>query len=592
MTRIVVRFAAVSCIAAFLAGCGGGASSPALPRQPQSVAQAPIQPVGEEAVRGIAVALHLPLRNGAALDALIARQSDRHSADYHRYLTPEQFRAQFGPPAADLTTAATVLKELGFGTRVTSQTVLASAPQATVERAFNVRLRTVTERGKTALAADRRFTIPAALARLGATVSVANKVMQTYTRRTSLQPLSLNRYSSAGPYWFDDLKEAYGYPSYQRVDGRGRTIAVVESSDILDSDTALYFGHEGLGGFTVQRRPVDGGPAAFDPNSGAAAEADLDVQQALGSAPGAHVVLYGTPDLSDASVYHAYLAAIEDNTADVVSSSFGLCELDYTAAYNGGTDYTYILQQFHDAFRQGNAQGITFVTASGDDGANGCLDATGSYIVKGVTSFADDPSVVGVGGTNLVTDVRRGSLASRYVREDATFDPLDPARGALPNQIFGSGGGISQIFAKPSYQSFVRTGSPMRTVPDVAMHMGGCPVGALLPCPADRSSDVVAIGGQFYAVVGTSAAAPEFAGLLAVTEQRLGVRLGNANNYIYVLSAVLRGFAYHQDITGNNGYPATPGYNYVVGNGTPRAAAFALDPFAPEAGTPQTPSNP
>ena len=371
------------------------------------------------------------------------------------------------------------------------------------------------------------------------------------------------------------------------MNGAGRTIAIVIDSDILDSDLALYFGHEALAPPIVIRRPVDGGPQPFNPASGDSLEASLDVQQSFGSAPGSQIMLYGIPDLSDQSIYDAYSAIIEDNKADVVNSSFGLCELYYTAAYNGGVDFTWNLQEFHDVFRQGNAQGITFVAASGDNGAYGCADPTFTHYVKGVQNPADDSDVTGVGGTDLVTTYTAGSLASRYVRESEFFDPVS----GPPNDMWGSGGGISVVFQKPLYQNLVNTHASTRTVPDVAMHMGGCPVGAT-SCNPDDSSDVVAFGGGYYAVIGTSASSPDFAGLLAVTEQSLGTRLGNANYYVYALAAAGGNAVYHQDVPGNDGYPAQPGYDYVTGVGTPHAAVFAARPFAPVAGNPGTPSNP
>jgi subtilase family serine protease len=552
------------------------------------------------AMRGVQVSIHLPLRDSDGLDALVARQGDKSSSDYHRFLTPEQFRAAYAPTAADITAASDAMRALGFETRVSSQTVVAAADQSTVERTFNVKLRSVQSRergiqsvGRTTLAADRAATVPASLARLGATVSFSSQVKHVNSRRVSNVPYGTdNRYSSTGPYWFTDLKQAYGYPSYQTANGAGRTIAIVISSDVLDSDMALYFGHEHLAPPIVERRPVDGGPTVFDPNSGDAGEAALDVQQSFGSAPGAHIMLYDMPDLSDQSVIDAYAAVVEDNRADIVSSSFGLCELYYTAPYNGGTDFTAILQLQHDIFRQGNAQGITFVASSGDNGAYDCFDPGGTYLVKGVENPADDTAVTGVGGTNLVTKSVPGSRNSAYVRESAFADPLDPSQGYPPGAVFGSGGGISVVFPKPWYQKLVNTHAHTRTVPDVAMHMGGCPFGSANPCNPDDSAVLLVVGGGLYGAVGTSASAPEFAGLLAVTEQTLGTRLGNANGYIYALSLIGSEAVYRQDIAGNNGYPTTHDYNYVLGNGTPHAAVFAGRPFAPRAGIPQTPTNP
>jgi subtilase family serine protease len=206
-----------------------------------------------------------------------------------------------------------------------------------------------------------------------------------------------------------------------------------------------------------------------------------------------------------------------------------------------------------------------------------------------VQNPADDPNVTGVGGTNLITKSAPPSRDSAYVRENAFFDRIN---SGIPNDIFGSGGGVSVVFAKPWYQNLVNTHARTRTVPDVSMHMGGCPVGAVTPCDPARSSVIAVVGGFGFGFVGTSISSPEFAGLLAVTEQTLGSRLGNANGYIYALSGFGGEAVYRQDIPGNNGYPTTHDYNYVLGNGTPHAAVFALQPSAPRAGIPQTPTNP
>jgi subtilase family serine protease len=596
MTRLLFRLAAVACIAPLVASCGGGAPRTVSPSSP--TANAPLSPNGgamvpQSAVRGVLVSVHLPLRNSDQLDGLLQRQGDQNSSDYHHFLTPQQFRDQYAPTTADLASAANTLRGMGFETHTTSQSILAAAPQAAVESALGIHLHTTLVHGRAVMSADRAVSLPASLTRLNATIGFSPFVKEVHSKRVTTAAYTPdNRYAANGPYWFDDLKQAYGYPSYQVANGAGRTIAIVMSSDVLDSDLALYFGHEQLTPPVVERRPVNGGPPPFDPNNGASDEASLDVQQSFGSAPGAHIMLYDIPDLSDNNIFAAYSAIVEENRADIVSSSFGLCELYYTKAYNGGTDYTSILQQFHDVFRQGNAQGITFVASSGDNGAYGCTDRSGATIIKGVQNPADDPAVTGVGGTNLITLGAPPSRNSAYAGENADFDTFDPAQGAPPNAIWGSGGGVSQLFAKPWYQQLVQTHANTRTVPDVSMHMGGCPIGAITPCNPARSADVAAIGGHLYLVIGTSASAPEFAGLLAVTEQRLGTRLGNANGYAYLMSALFGSRVYRQNIPGNNGYPATSGYNYVLGLGTPHAAVFAAEPGSQLAGIPQTPTNP
>jgi subtilase family serine protease len=549
---------------------------------------------------GITVTVHLPLRNSDALDALIARQGDSTSSDYHKFITPDQFRAQYGPAAKDLAAASAQLHAMGFQTQITSQSVIAAAPQAIVEKAFGVKLhpaQAIGHIGHLAQSAAASIaavpnvapTLPTSLQALNATVAFAHAAHHLDSRKVQSTLALDNRYSQEGPYWFDDLKQAYGYPAYDVARGTGRTIAIVIDSDILDSDLALYFGHEKLAPPTVIRRPVDGGPRPASITDDSTFEASLDVQQSFGSAPGAQIMLYGIPILDDQPITDAYQAIVDDNKADVVNSSFGECELYYTKAYNNGVDYKYLLKAEHDVYRQGNAQGITFVASSGDSGAYECTNPAGTTFIKGVSTPATDADVTAVGGTNLVTVSKTTNLTSAYQSEEAYFDMI---AGGVPNEIWGSGGGISTQVAKPPYQQLVQTGATMRTTPDVSLHMGGCPEGSALPCNPEDSADIVALVGGFYGVIGTSASSPDFAGVLAVTESNLGTRLGNANYYIYALAAIAPNKYYRQNIPGNNGYAATSGYNYVLGNGTVKVDAFAQLAGSQKAGIPQTATNP
>jgi kumamolisin len=333
------------------------------------------------------------------------------------------------------------------------------------------------------------------------------------------------------------------------------------------------------------------------------------MQQSGGIAPGAKIVHYNVPDLSDPNLLSALITMVEINAVDVVNMSFGCAEDFYTAAYNGGQDFTGILAVYDDLFAQGNAQGITFIASSGDQGAlslppvsclePGATSDCGSYL-QAVEFPASSPHVTGVGGTNLVTTSSPTSLNSKYISENAHSDPVTqdlfigtPATG----NIWGSGGGNSIYFKKPDYQKLVTTGSKFRTVPDLALHMGGCPQGAVLPCGLDRSSDVVAIGGGLFGVIGTSASAPDFAGLTALKIERLSTRLGNENFDIYSLAANQAAGSgltvYRNNIPGDNGvFNSKKGYNRVIGNGSVIGVNFLLAPTVQAAGTPQTPTNP
>jgi subtilase family serine protease len=345
----------------------------------------------------------------------------------------------------------------------------------------------------------------------------------------------------------------------------------------------------------------------------------------LGTAPGATEIVYDMPPLSDADIIDAYTLVNEDNAVDVVSSSFGECEQDFLARNNGGTDFTFILKQLHALFQQGNAQGITFLASSGDDGAPSCLSTAfqtnptdGTDFVLGVENPAADPNVTGVGGTNLQTQAAPTANDVMRVSENADFDPRVPAEFELSdgsivsvgNHTWGSGGGFSVIFGKPFYQHLVNTGSNAhRAVPDVSLMMGGCPGDAdfaVQDCSVlPRSAVIVWIGESPAALIGTSASSPEMAGVLALAVELNHGRLGNVNPLIYALSAVqtLAGGThapkhlqyFHRDISGdNNGFKVKPGqaYSEVLENSTLNVRNFLQIPFIAPARAPGTPSNP
>jgi subtilase family serine protease len=567
----------------------------------------------------------LPLRNATELDQLISEQGDIHSPLYHHFLTPKQFASEFGPTAASRARVEAAMKAAGFAIdRAGSQAYQVHAPSATVERAFAVRMSLLrSSNGYVSAVTKQALTLPPGLGREGASVVGIGYVRpkQLFMRLSRIRPS--NRYSAVGPYWFTDLKQAYSYPSWSEVRGRNANIGIEMSSDVLDSDTKGYFDSEDYTAIshapvpTVVRHYVFGG-APFDPNSDASFEASLDVQQSLGSAPGAIAHLYDIPDLSDNSIIAGYFQIVEDDIVDVTSSSFGGCELAYTPAYNGGVDYRYILTIYHDIFAQGNVEGQTFLASSGDSSGLAC--PTPSYYVNGengqfvpsIDDPADDPNVTAVGGTNLITTTPPNPqpnppvLTSKYVRESEFGDPEIPydvygyGNGSVvTGGYWGSGSGRSQIFSMPSYQKRYGLSGSGRSIPDVSMQMGGCPAGIAASCGADDSASILAFDGYLYGVIGTSASSPEFAGVLALLVAHGGSRLGNVNTTLYELGAANDALPYHffhDGIPGYNGVvtekAGKKGYSQITGLGTPYVDNLVGATNLPVAGNPQTPSNP
>jgi subtilase family serine protease len=628
-------------------------------------AAVPVPAVSLGAAEPSAVAhfnVYLPLTHTAALEQLLQEQTDSASSNYHHWLSPAQFKQQFGPNAADVARTKALLQAQGLTiVRENTQNLEVEGPVSNVERMFNTRLQRVQmQQGRIKLAAaEGHLTLPQSLAVMGAvipefTTHLAAHVHSKVLRRVSATSPVFRLSSNDSFFYPNDLNEAYQLPSFRtelpspfsrhpsQIAGVGSHIGIVISSVISPKDLANTFNSTlALGGGinliqaytansnlpvpTVTIRAIGTGSGPFNPATDDAAEASLDTQMSLGTAPGAKETLYDMEDLSDDQITAAYTAVDEDNAVDVVSSSFGECELDFTAAYNGGVDFTSVLKTFHALFQQGNAQGITFLASSGDNGAVPCVSETfannptnGTSFVAGVENPASDPNVTSVGGTNLQTTATPGVDDATYSSENANFDPREPASFQISatttvtvgNNTWGSGGGFSSVFAKPFYQFLVNTGSNVhRSVPDVSLMMGGCPGDADLAVQdctmLPRSAIIVWIGGEADLLIGTSASSPEMAGVLALAVELNHGRLGNVNPLIYSLSATQTLFGgtkapkalqfFHREIPGNNNFfKVQPGqaYSEVLGNSTLDVRNFLGLSFASPAGTPNTPSNP
>ena len=623
-------------LAAGLCVVGAATTQSALSATAPQAALARVQPQASVAAASpqdvVEFGVYLSMRHKKELESLLAQLHDQASPQYHQWLAPEDFLKQYGPKASDIAAVKDALTARGLTIVSTNaHGVKVRGTADAVAQAFSTPIQKVTGRTHTRFQARRGLQVPVELAAIPLHVFGLARVPEhhVHARVLGVAPAAAidNRYSPTGPYWFTDLKQGYDYPAWSPdTDGSGVSVAVLMSDLVFPDDVAAMFKHEKFMALTGQKAPkvttllVDGG-GAYDGNG--SVEASLDVQQVLGGAPGAKVTLVSIPDLSDQSIMDGYQAIIDSNKYDIVNSSFGGCEAAYTAAYNDGDDYTDLLEAQHEMFLQGNAQGITFVASSGDSSGLECpsvdyfYGGTNPTFVPSISTPAGDPAVTAVGGGNLVTTSSTTSLKSAYVRETAYNDPEAPydpygVGVNVSGGAWGAGGGVSVVFKKPLYQSLARTGSTWRTIPDVGMQVGGCPASAI-SCSADDSSVITAygigIGGDYYQLIGTSVASPEFVGALALFEQQLGKRnhrLGNANYYLYAVGALqtLVGGThapawlqfYHRNNPGYNGvvYDDFPSYNYnyVYGNGSPDVRKlFGMTAYQ-AAGVPQTATNP
>jgi Bacterial Ig-like domain (group 3) len=276
-----------------------------------------------------------------------------------------------------------------------------------------------------------------------------------------------------------------------------------------------------------------------------------------------------------------------------MSVSYGLCESAASVA---------ALDSFNQLFQQANSEGITIVGPAGDSGATDC-DAQVTTATQGlaVDFPASSPFVTGAGGTmfsgdntnptqywNAGNGTNSGSAIS-YIPE-TVWNETSTANG-----LAAGGGGASAFFAKPSWQ--VGPGVPAdfsRDVPDIALNSASGHDGYLFCTSGSCTNGTYANAAGVYQVVGgTSVAAPTFAGILALVQQKVGSRFGNANPTIYGLANSTSYNSVFHDITsgnnespcqigttncpngGNIGYTAATGYDQATGWGSIDVFNFA-----------------
>lgn len=499
------------------------------------------------------LSISLNLRNRDALTALIAAQNDPTSPSYHHYLTPQLFTAMFGPTQATVDSVVSYLKSQGLHvTSVASNNLLvdASGSVATAEQAFGVTLNNYVQGGRTVYAPTSAPTVPDTLG--SAVLYIGGLDNITAYHHAAITSQARQTASTHPVYTPAELRTAYDVNSLASNGGTGagQTTALFELDGYNPSDIATYRSQYNLGAANYSNVLVDG--ATNTPGSGSGAvEVELDMEVASALAPDATQKIYIGPN-SVTGVNDTYNQIVTDDQAKVTSNSWSECESD-----SGDSE----LITLDNIFAQGAAQGQAFFSAAGDSGAYDCWY---SPTTLAVGSPADDPNVVGVGGTtlNLAAD---GAYGSESVWGNVSGHE-------------GGGGGISAYFTRPAYQTGTNLTNLNREVPDVSADADPA-TGYSIYCTL---KDPICTNG-WSSVGGTSGAAPLWAGIATDVNEYLAnqgkATLGSASASLYSLYNTAQTYsAYHDITTGNNlYYSATPGYDTASGMGTPDAWNIARD---------------
>ena len=374
------------------------------------------------------------------------------------------------------------------------------------------------------------------------------------------------------------IQSAYNVgPLYaQGLDGKGITIAIVDSygSDTMAHDLHVFdqafgvrpmCGEEGVtcvpGMPKFNELAMNGSPPTVaQPGNGThledksawALEVALDVETSHAIAPGANILLVhsnnaetlgvqGFPQMMKAEDY-----VVSHGLAQVISQSFASAE----DAFSTFTS----IQNLRFAYINAAANGVTVLGSSGDGGsANGTKQPTakGGALIPfpSVEWPASDPLVTGIGGTYLCTDPTASTSQARTPYVKSGIGGKCGSSLYNPGGVFAevawtfSGGGFSHVFAKPTWQNTLPTGStPIATtrgLPDVAFQASagtGALVYVSLP-PDGNGSNVGASLSGWYDIGGTSLSCPQWAGLVAIADQLNGGGLGLINPALYKIGA-------------------------------------------------------
>jgi trimeric autotransporter adhesin len=463
----------------------------------------------------------------AELTQYLDQLQDKSSANYHRWLTPEQYGQRFGVATSDLKQVKSWLSGYGLVVNSVSKSHMIidfSGTAVQLESAFHVTMHNYSLNGETYAANLTAPQIPTALATVvkGVARLDTRKLRPHYrvgpigmydalTKRmtkvgssssllaAAIKPdatssddvLYVTPADAATIYDTPNPVLNVNYSGDTTYDGTGVTIGIGGASDI-DSSYVEHYRTLFLGETTPATPTVT--IVGSDPGvNDDATEAYLDLEVAAGLAPKATLHYYESSDLTS-----AIEQAMDDNAIDIFSLSYGDCEWGL-GSYNA---------TFEEIWKQAATQGIAVTVSTGDAGSAGCDNENSeseAYYGLQVNGLASTPYNVAVGGTdydvlekNFSDYVGSTNSRSSYYRTAEKYIPENPWDDSTAVQgpwadntyyyyegstnIIGGGGGHSACittdssddcaggYAKPSWQRGATIlGDGARDIPDVSL---------------------------------------------------------------------------------------------------------------------------
>jgi len=538
------------------------------------------------------VAIGLPLRNREQLTNLLENIYNPASPNFRHFLKPDEFTASFAPSVEDYQAVmdfANAHHLTVIHTHSNRTLVQVSGSVKDIENAFHVHLQTFQHPKE-----NRIFFAPDVEPTLDLKTPVlAISGLDNYVRpRPHIHPADISSLprvrplggggsggggggggGNTGPFEGYDFRNAYA-PGVS-LDGTGQTVGLFELFGFNPQDITDYEDDAGIPYVTVTPVLVDGGPgdsadATYFDDSGNptgyldyGVEVAADIEMAISMAPGlSSVLVYEGPTPQDLPPLGTNYVQDATTTAQIndVLNRMATDNLAKQLSCSYGFDINLSTVQI---FQQFAAQGQSFFLSSGDFGAySGPVDEP-----------ADDPYITVVGGTTLTTS----SASGAWMAETAWLTPASNDGMGDITPEYATGGGVSLAYPIPSWQQGIsmtanQGSTTMRNSPDVSIvannitvFWGNDAIGLSFPMPE----------------VGTSLAAPLWAGLVALANQQAAANgqpsVGFANPALYAIAKSANYLSCFQDITtGGNTNSASPtkfwataGYDLCTGLGTP-----------------------
>ena len=546
----------------------------------------------------------------AALDALIQAQQNPASPQYHQWLEPDQFAAQFGAADADIAKVQTWLASQGFSVGEVSRNrseITFSGSIAQVEAAFATEMHYFMVGGEKHFGPSIDVSVPAAFS--SAVLGVGHlSDWKPRAHSVKIDPHFTSSQTGSNFVQPGDVAVIYDIaPAYSAgYTGNGQTIAVMGQSNVVLSDISNFQTAAGVPvrAPNVILMPGTGTSQVF---TGDESESDLDLEYSSGIAKGATILFVYTGNNPNYGVFDALDYTISNKLAPIISISYGGCEANL-----GQTIY----QTVNGYLQQAAAQGQSVVASAGDSGSLDCYGDTALTSAVQAAPAVDFPAssqyVTGLGGTEyLAADVAKGNTT--YWQAQSTSDIIASAKSYIPEQAWNDdtatsglssgGGGVSIFTAQPSWQTGVPgiTAGSFRLVPDIALASSPNNAGYLY-CSSDRTTGITgscsngfrdSSNSNLTVVGGTSVATPIVAGMLAIINQKTNTTYaGVVNAELYKLASTPATYAsaFHDINTGNNGcvtgttYPTSFNTNGTVATYGPACPSATAGQFAATTG--------